>query len=179
MFTERSSMQRQQNDSATMTKLLQYFQDSGHSRSKHSNLTKAYNPVSTSDPNIKSSWIFSSMPLKAEDSVREGDKAVVPQGSPYMSDSLEQAKLAHSPDKLSDRRVINPQPIPFMHSLTFNSPIADFAGEQKALLGESSIAVSPESYRARKELVKEVFISKDELFKRVSKKFKHLLKAKG
>jgi len=46
-------------------------------------------------------------------------------------------------------------------------------------VAQSSIAVSPESYRARKELVREVFISKDELFKRVSKKFKVLLKAKG
>ena len=35
------------------------------------------------------------------------------------------------------------------------------------------------SYMARKEQVREVFISKDELFKRVSHKFRALLKSKG
>ncbi len=35
------------------------------------------------------------------------------------------------------------------------------------------------SYLHRKEQVREVFISKDELFKRVSLKFKALLKSKG
>lgn len=38
---------------------------------------------------------------------------------------------------------------------------------------------SHESYRARKEQVREVFISKDELFKQISKQFSELLKSKG
>lgn len=44
---------------------------------------------------------------------------------------------------------------------------------------QNSIALSPEQYRVRKEQVREVFISKDELFKKVSQRFKTLLKAKG
>jgi hypothetical protein len=63
-----------------------------------------------------------------------------------------------------------------MNSLTFNSPETSM---QHALAGPPSMSISPESYRMKKEQVKEVFISKDELFKRVSKKFKSLLKAKG